>query len=158
MATLENIPGLKTEVFVDNKPLEEFDDDEDEPELSVDSDNERRKVYIDGEHGTSPILEVKAEFTAFYCLVRLGKVIVKGIKLAQPGLDGRAFLKNPKSAKTATTPDDAKVKDIKADSKLVDQVGEIKIEVFRGGESRHCERALLPLDHPLKRSTFMKGH
>lgn len=36
MATLENIPGLKAEVFVDNKPLEEFDDDEDEPEVSGD--------------------------------------------------------------------------------------------------------------------------
>lgn len=119
-------------------------------------------MYIDGEHGTSPILEVKAEFMAFRCLVRLGKVIVKGYKLAQPGLDGRAFLKKYKFAKIATTLDDAKVKDIKADSKLVDQVGEIKIEVFRGGEFRPCERSTTSVRSSTKavhvHERALKGH
>jgi hypothetical protein len=196
MAILDSIPGLEVFVCVDDKPLAEYDDDDDgegevehtqvaeyqaartvskfvesvsDKEFSIRLNLETSFVMdcaslifpinIDGKPCWEPVL-AKSRFPQSVQGSRvLSRVTInaQGVRAVAPGIEGQEFLQKFKFSKIDTSKlllthcdniklltfpamDDDKLATVQEDMKRIQEVGEIIVKVYKGGEIKDTTR------------------
>ncbi|PMD61670.1 uncharacterized protein K444DRAFT_628688 [Hyaloscypha bicolor E] len=180
MAILDSIPGLEVFVCVDDKPLAEYDDDDDgegevehtqvaeyqaartvskfvesvsDKEFSIRLNLETSFVMdcaslifpinIDGKPCWEPVL-AKSRFPQSVQGSRvLSRVTInaQGVRAVAPGIEEQEFLQKFKFSKIDTTMDDDKLATVQEDMKRIQEVGEIIVKVYKGGEIKDTTRS-----------------
>ncbi|EPE24633.1 hypothetical protein GLAREA_08486 [Glarea lozoyensis ATCC 20868] len=115
MAVLDSLPHIKSQIWVDGKPLEEYDDDEDE------------EVTIDGKSRGGLVLNalLKPRKTGIPYTSN-----IRGVEISTAGHGGRGLLNKFRFAKITT--DESRTKEVKSDSELLKGAGCIIVTIFRG--------------------------
>ncbi|KAG4430283.1 hypothetical protein IFR05_014230 [Cadophora sp. M221] len=165
MAILDRVPGLEVKVHINGQPAQEYDDDEDEQAVpgAVGWYQAARTVrkYVESISDKEFLVQLsldnsfKFDCPTLSCELSIdGKVVrspviyrkhqesftleIDGIKTSAG--DGKTALLKPfKFSKIETSTDDAKLKDIKEDSKHMNDVGEIVFRIWRSTEARPRE-------------------